>query len=261
MDPETGHKTAGRPRDATIDDRILGSALELYAERGWFGLTLHGISRHAGVGKAALYARWSTTSELLRDAFARFLSYRIATELPIRDFLVVEAHIQAQLKLGRFAGAASRLMIEGRNGPPDLRQIHVAVTGSRISTLRTRVEEAIASGELPPGTSATRLLDALEGTMYMHISVTPERLLERMLAQLPDYITATVDSLLFLADHGMLDEPRAQVAKSPGELGAAAQELLTPLEWQALPHQHRNPRTKSQDADPGLRRAPVTLPH
>lgn len=260
MDPKEGHKAAGRPKDVTIDDRILGSALELYAERGWYGLTLHGVSRRAGVGKAALYARWSTTAELLRDAFARFLVYRIANELPIRDFFIVEAHKQAELKSGRFAGAASRLLVEGRNGPPELREIHAAAIGSRVSALRARIEDAIASGELPPGVSAMRMLDALEGTMYMHISVTPEHLLERMLAQLPSYITATVDSLLFLAHQDMLDSPRAQLSRAPAELGAAAQELIAPIRWQPAGSAGSAERTTGDSAAYTQTRS-VALPH
>jgi AcrR family transcriptional regulator len=215
MSTDTQHRSVGRPLDASIDGRILTAGLELYAERGWYGLTMHRISQRAGVGKAALYTRWSSTVDLLRQACDQYLVYEIVTDLPIREFLLVEARWQAQLKMGSFAMAASRLMLESSFGPPELEEIQHRVIGSRVATLRARIEEAVATGELPADVSAIRLLDLLEGAMAMHVAITPDQLRERMLELLPEYILATVDSLLFLAEHGMLAAPGVQHSPGP----------------------------------------------
>lgn len=222
MSTDAPRRATGRPRDASIDGRVLTAALEVYAERGWYGLSMHGISQRAGIGKAALYARWSTAAELLAEACDQHLVYEITTDLPIRDFLLLEAHSQARLKMGSFALAASRLMLEGQVGPPELQAIQRTVIASRVATLRNRIEHASATGELPADVSAVRLLDLLEGSISMHVTITPERLRERMLEALPGYIGATVDSLLFLARNGMLAAPEVQPTPGPGELPSPA---------------------------------------
>ncbi|MDF2233782.1 TetR/AcrR family transcriptional regulator [Albimonas sp. CAU 1670] len=62
---------AGRPRDAALEDRVYDAAMHVYAETGWSGFSIERIARHAGVGKAAIYARWSDKRDILRDTFER----------------------------------------------------------------------------------------------------------------------------------------------------------------------------------------------
>jgi AcrR family transcriptional regulator len=58
----------GRPLDATRDDALRASALELLAEIGYDRLTIDKIAGHAGAGKATIYRRWSGKAELIVDA-------------------------------------------------------------------------------------------------------------------------------------------------------------------------------------------------
>ncbi|MFC3242428.1 helix-turn-helix domain-containing protein [Gordonia humi] len=58
----------GRPRDPDVSSRIVDAALVVYARRGWSAFTMDGVAREAGVGKAALYRRWSDKKGLLLDA-------------------------------------------------------------------------------------------------------------------------------------------------------------------------------------------------
>ena len=65
-DPAESH--GGRPLDATRDDALRASALELLAEIGYDRLTIDKIAAHAGAGKATIYRRWSGKAELVVDA-------------------------------------------------------------------------------------------------------------------------------------------------------------------------------------------------
>ena len=58
----------GRPRDPRMNQRVLATALSVYADLGWAGFSLDLVARRAGVGKAALYLRWSSKETLLHDA-------------------------------------------------------------------------------------------------------------------------------------------------------------------------------------------------
>ncbi|SFI08499.1 TetR/AcrR family transcriptional regulator [Albimonas pacifica] len=62
---------AGRPRDEALEDRVYDAAMHVYAEGGWSGFSIERIARHAGVGKAAIYSRWSDKRDILRDTFER----------------------------------------------------------------------------------------------------------------------------------------------------------------------------------------------
>lgn len=58
----------GRPRDASIDDRVLGATRELLVELGWDELSVRGIAARAGVGRSTIDRRWSSKAELVLHA-------------------------------------------------------------------------------------------------------------------------------------------------------------------------------------------------
>jgi AcrR family transcriptional regulator len=72
LDERTTHDIAeshgGRPLDATRDDALRASALELLGDIGYDRLTIDKIAAHAGAGKATIYRRWSGKAELIVDA-------------------------------------------------------------------------------------------------------------------------------------------------------------------------------------------------
>ena len=63
-------RNPGRPRDETVDERIIKSALEILNERGMAGLSIEAVTAQAGVSKASFYRRWESRSELLVDVVA-----------------------------------------------------------------------------------------------------------------------------------------------------------------------------------------------
>ncbi len=70
MLPNATRPGKGRRSDPDIEPRVLAATLELYGEVGWARLNLDMVARRAGVGKAALYRRWSTMEELIAAALA-----------------------------------------------------------------------------------------------------------------------------------------------------------------------------------------------
>lgn len=57
-----------RPRDATIDARVLKVAAEHLASRGFEGVSLSAVAEEAGTTRQALYRRWPTKENLIGDA-------------------------------------------------------------------------------------------------------------------------------------------------------------------------------------------------
>jgi AcrR family transcriptional regulator len=60
----------GRKRDPSRDAQLLEATLELLAEVGAASLTMDLVAARAGAGKATLYRRWTSKTELVIDAVA-----------------------------------------------------------------------------------------------------------------------------------------------------------------------------------------------
>jgi AcrR family transcriptional regulator len=58
----------GRPRDASIDVRVLRSAVDELAENGVGGFSVNSVAARAGVAKRGIYARWPDRDDLVLDA-------------------------------------------------------------------------------------------------------------------------------------------------------------------------------------------------
>jgi AcrR family transcriptional regulator len=65
---ENEPRSPGRPRDDSIDDRIVAVTRELLLEVGWEALSLRAVAARAGVGRASLRRRWNTKAELVLHA-------------------------------------------------------------------------------------------------------------------------------------------------------------------------------------------------
>ena len=60
----------GRPRDPSRDGVIRAAILRLLADSGYAALTMDAVASEAGVGKATIYRRWRTKSDLVVDTIA-----------------------------------------------------------------------------------------------------------------------------------------------------------------------------------------------
>ena len=70
----------GRKRDASRDADILDAALEVLAEEGYVGMTMDMVALRAKAGKATMYRRWPSKTELVHDALARLKSTAVDLE-------------------------------------------------------------------------------------------------------------------------------------------------------------------------------------
>jgi AcrR family transcriptional regulator len=67
----------GRPRDPSRDGAIRSAILSVLTESGYAGLTMDAVAATAGVGKATIYRRWRTKSDLVTDAVAELSAMTI----------------------------------------------------------------------------------------------------------------------------------------------------------------------------------------
>lgn len=265
MTDQDDQRPPGRPRSPDLEQRALAAVLDVFAEKGWTGLSIAEVAARARVGKSSLYLRWPNKTALLADALRQVQDTphapgadapaaagttapdaapladppaghatpapdatldpapdatpddRAATSpattppgaaapdaVPgsLRDYLVAHAQRRADLYLGKDGLAMLRLYVEARAFPVPLAEVrHEAITRFVLSE-RQRVEQAIDEEELPPGTSVVHLLDAIEGSVLMHVLVTPPHLIDRVRSTLPAYLERMVDLQLAAAGAG-----------------------------------------------------------
>jgi hypothetical protein len=89
-----------------------------------------------------------------------------------------------------------RLYVEAWAFPEVFADIRREAITDFVLTERRRVEAAIRAGDLGPNASAVQILDAIEGSVLMHVLVTPPDLLVRVRENLPEYIEQLVDNQL-----------------------------------------------------------------
>lgn len=63
-----GRRSTGRPRDASIDDRVLSVTRELLLDVGYDELSVRLVASRAGVGRSSLNRRWPSKAELVLHA-------------------------------------------------------------------------------------------------------------------------------------------------------------------------------------------------
>jgi AcrR family transcriptional regulator len=145
----------GRKRDASRDAAILDAAVEVLAEVGYDGMTIDMVAARAKAGKATLYRRWDSKSELVLDAVACLKNAGLELEnLPdtgtLRGDLVamIRPHSieDSQRKLQVMGGLVSML-----SRHPELADAaQAAMVEPRARVNRVLLQRAIDRGEVRP---------------------------------------------------------------------------------------------------------------
>ncbi|WP_222272680.1 TetR/AcrR family transcriptional regulator [Modestobacter marinus] len=112
----------GRPRDPSRDGAIRAAILEVLARSGYSGLTMDAVAAAAGVGKATIYRRWRTKSDLVADAVAQ-LSH---TPVEVPDTGSLEGDLRELLRwlvdtVNGPIGGAIRALLSALSHEPALR--------------------------------------------------------------------------------------------------------------------------------------------
>jgi AcrR family transcriptional regulator len=163
----------GRPRSAQSHEAIVRATLELLAEVGFQRLTMEQVQRRAGVGKATIYRRWTTKSELVKEAI-RYLS----AELPVPDtgslrddYAVVTAAALAIAEDRNAALLMPRLLTEVSHDAEMHRLFSAALVEPRRAAVRTILERARDRGELRGDVDLELAIDMLVGPVVYRFMI------------------------------------------------------------------------------------------
>ena len=147
-------RSPGRPRSAETERATLDAAIDLLVDVGFGGMSMEAVATRAGVGKAAIYRRFSSKEQLVVEALRSHSSALV----PLVDTGDLRADLLAMLQ------GAQRAMA-GDDGPvmcafvsekaryPELHdEYQRAFVAERRAHVQALIASAVKRGELPPST-------------------------------------------------------------------------------------------------------------
>ena len=163
--------SAGRPRDPTIDDAILGATRDLLIESGYSGVAFDSVARRAGVTRPTVYRRWPSKMNLVHEAV-----FPAQRQVPVPRTDDFEADLRAVIR--RMFESYSRP--EARAALPGLiADLHgdVSLRSSVIDRLEAQarsdfadlIDRAQHDGAFAGEIDADLLLDTIAGAMFHRV--------------------------------------------------------------------------------------------
>jgi AcrR family transcriptional regulator len=187
---DSATRRPGRPRSERVQRAIIEATLSLLAEEGWLGLSMEGIANRAGVGKGAVYRRWSSREALLTDAVTAIVSeIEIPDSGSIRQDLSVLMRKAASLYRGRSGRIMPALVAAMARHPQVASAVRGGFLASRRHALRVVLDRAVERGEVREDLDPELALDFLGGPLFYRLLVTGGPLD-------PEFADAAVDLML-----------------------------------------------------------------
>ena len=187
----------GRPRDPSLEPRVVAAALAVYAENGWSGFNFEAVARRAGVGKAPLYLRWSSKEDLLLAAFnAHTDAITIRDTGNLRDDLVDYTCRLLGSETRPDGLAWLRLHLEASIIPALHATFSRQILSPHVEGARALLTGALKRGDLPAGSPADLLLDSLYGAVLIKILLSSPDERARLAGHPHGYAEPLVDFVL-----------------------------------------------------------------
>lgn len=186
----------GRPRDARVTGAILDAALTELAENGFRGSSMDGIARRAGVGKAALYRRWTSKAEVVAAAMKTVSG----TDAPVPDTGSLRGDVRELLDgvvawLGdpRTRRVYPDLLAEGQRDPALAHALMEYIGTPRRRRGYAVLDRAAARGEVSPTADRELLLDALGALVFWRLIALNRPVSAGHLDQIADAVVVLAD--------------------------------------------------------------------
>jgi AcrR family transcriptional regulator len=167
QDEQPVRRGRGRPRDPTVDHRIIAAASELMLHRGFDSTTVDDVASRAGVGKATVYRRWPSKEDLAVAA----MSELFANEFPDPDTGSLVGDIRESVRAvlafvnTEQGGAFFRMTVAESIRDPRIAALYRESTNRAEQRGRSLLERGVARGEVRPGVNMELSLQWLTGVL------------------------------------------------------------------------------------------------
>jgi AcrR family transcriptional regulator len=163
---ERARRAAGRPLDESVDAAILDAAWRLLLQDGYSRMSIASVAQAAGVGKPAIYRRYSDKSELV----AAVIASKSAGVPPIdtgnaRDDLIEHLELARRRFTVRLAGT---LLVEEPKHPELLRQFRKGMLLPRRDEIAACLDRGKERGEVRADLDSALAAHAVMGSLILH---------------------------------------------------------------------------------------------
>ena len=172
-EPKLRHRTDGR-LDRSRDPAILNAALSSLTENGYDATSMNDIAARAGVGKAAIYRRWSSKAALITDALVYWRPDLLHDKIPDTgslegDFDELVKHVARNDDDLISNDLVLRVALEAAHDTELASALDdlLLLKGRRV--VSTILRQAAARGEVSPAGDWSLVADVLTGMGLMRV--------------------------------------------------------------------------------------------
>jgi AcrR family transcriptional regulator len=178
-----------------ITTAIRAAVMQELADNGYGRLSIEAVARRAGVGKTAVYRRWSNKLEMVLEIVSAVAARQVA--LPdtgsLRGDLDILLRVVAHALQHRLASQIiPDLLAEAARTPKIAETLHRTLRAYQHELGTHLVGRAVARGELPAATDPEAAVDLFLGPIYWRLAVTRQPVDETYLAGLTETIVAAL---------------------------------------------------------------------
>ncbi|MFB7947502.1 TetR/AcrR family transcriptional regulator [Kitasatospora phosalacinea] len=173
-EPAPGTRRPGG-RTARTRASVLEAALAELVEHGYADTRIDRIAGRAGVAATTVYRRWGSLENIVVD-----LADHLAVSITLRADVALEEHLRtvARAVVALHGDPAHRAwlraMVSAAAGSPKAQEALSAVLANRREITSVAVTEAVARGEVPPGTDPHEVIRATVAPLYLRMYITGE---------------------------------------------------------------------------------------
>lgn len=173
MGTDPGAIGRGRPRDDSLDERILDELLALLDSQGYAGLTLNQLATRSGVAKTTILRRWPSKAAVAAAGIERLALQSV--DLPDSGTLGGDLRALLHAAAETFARGPGRFVPRlyreaGRH--PEIHGLLHTVIHTRRQAYRRVLALAITRDELSPSVDEDLLIDLLIGPIWTRLLIT-----------------------------------------------------------------------------------------
>lgn len=164
----------GRPKDATIDDRVANAVLKVLQDKGFQALTVSAVATAADVSKPAIYARWPDRTAMVVSALERSAPPLRRSSAADPAEQVVELVTDFLVTFSRWAGGRTVLALHATvaDDPDVVKQLLERYWAPRAAIFESTVEAAKDAGVLDRNIEPDVIRDLLFGPSIYRWLVT-----------------------------------------------------------------------------------------
>jgi AcrR family transcriptional regulator len=175
---------------------IRQAAVQELAAVGYGRLSIEAVARRAGVGKTAVYRRWTSKLEMVLE----MVSDVAGRSLPLPDTGSLQGDLEVLLRIVARSlrhPLASQiipdLLAEAARNPQIAQTLHQALRVNQRDIGEVLIRRAIDRGELPDGADPDVAVDLIVGPVYWRFAIARTQLPD---AYLPRMAAATAAALV-----------------------------------------------------------------